>query len=258
MTVAFLGFAAIGIVMTIVDPAARILGVAIVVMFGGGGLAWMYGEFISKPSPPRMGTVDIDGRGPSSALIIPMKRGKARAAVVAQAAVGVASLIFFLNPAALGPRYGGLQWLFGGVAVVLAIGIGTSIPRWRRDEPMLALTPSGLFLRELQGTSFVAWQGIGGITPFELYGQPSLGVVLNGSSPVERSRGGGLFGALNRSMVGWEFPISLVGLALPPDEVTGLIEHYLQHPDDRSALTRGDLEGALAPIRGRSGAVDIG
>jgi hypothetical protein len=253
MTAVFAVFAAMGVVLLAVgSESQRIFGLVAIIMFGGAGAAWFVGEYVSPRAPaPRIGEV----RGPDGTrvrgLIIPVREGKLRAGLIAQACIALASLVLVIRPDALGPRYAGAQVLFVVIVVVLIISITGGLRGWRDREALIAVTPVGIHSQSLGGRVLVPWSTIVRVVPVDLYGQPFLGIDVADRGAIERRGGGAILGMLDRPLAGHDQTLSLVGIRLPPEEVLRLVAHYHEHPESRGELTSSagwtPVVGAGAP-----------
>jgi hypothetical protein len=238
MTVVFVALAGASALMLVIgDEGTRLAGGIGLLMFGGGGLTWVIGEYWTRPAPPpRNGTVRLPNGSTSAALILPYSSGKARSAVMGMALFAIGSALAALNPQAFGSRGAGLTWVFAGCAIVLAIGVASSLRGWRDREVVLAIAQAGLVHRGLGNATFVPWSVIARIERSDRYGQPILGLDTKASGRVARRGGARLLGLLDRPISGRDHTMTLAGFSIPPNEVEKLIHYYFDNPTERSRL----------------------
>jgi hypothetical protein len=172
------------------DDSQRVLGIAAFAMFGGGGAAWLVGEYLTKRAgAPRSSWVELPDGSTIQAWIVPIREGKLRAAVVAQAAFAIGSFVFALHPDALGPGDTLQRWFMGAMGVLLVISVVYSARGWREKRTFVALSPAGFHVRGIGSGSFIPWTGIVGVSRTDMYGQPQLSIRMIDRDAAIRSGG---------------------------------------------------------------------
>ncbi|MDQ3448893.1 MAG: hypothetical protein M3432_06930 [Chloroflexota bacterium] len=247
----FLLFTLAGVAMLVTgDASDRVVGLVVLLMFGGGGSAWVVGEYVSKPAAPvHEGDVRLPSGASSRGLIFPIRTGKILAAIVAVAFFGLASAVAAVYPEALGWRGEAFRWLFAAVAIVAAIVVVTTLPKVRGPGPIIALLPSGILHRTYGTLTYVPWWAVRALVPLEFHAQPFLAIDVRAPEAVERQGGPRLLGSLERSVTGRDVTIPLAGLSVSPETVMDLaISHLERRPADRASLDASGPPGELDAV----------
>lgn len=121
----------------------------------------------------------------------------------------------------------GLQSPVGwfGVVGVLFFGIAAVVGLWQgtRRGPRLTLDDEGVYDRTLK-VGVIAWSDIVGVEPYEVAGQPFVGLHLcEPSKYLKRASGMGQILARLNAGSGFPLSVNLVGLNADPLQVVDLI-----------------------------------
>jgi hypothetical protein len=249
MTIIFAVFAAVSVVMVIVgDRSTQIVGLAALAMFGVGGLAWWIGEFrTERARTPIIGTVQLPRGHDSRALILPMRAGKQRTAVILLAAVAIGSLIFALSPESLGRRDGPLiRVVMLGVGAILGLFALRGVSGVRKGAYYLALTPSAVAVRSIAGDFAIPWHALASVHVFALHGQPYLGFDVTDDSAIRNDTFLGALDRLEQPLTGRHRSVWLGGFSAPPETVADLVRHYVESPAARASLGVDRVPDVLA------------
>ena len=244
----FACFALAGIALILTGGAAsRIVGLALIAMFGIGGLAWWLGEFRpGSAAPPRLGRVRLPDGIETSALVLPVRARKVRTGIVTMAAFGAGALIFALSPERLGDRDNPIvRILMLAVGVFLGTFAVRGLTGWRRGESYLALTPQSLALRAATGGFAIPWAQIVRMRLYSMYGQPHLGIKVGDARSIQAEGIIDSIARFERPLTGDHRSIWLGGFSAPAEVVAEAIRRYFESPDERLTLGRAPIPESL-------------
>jgi hypothetical protein len=245
MTIVFVTCAVGGLLILLVGPDhQRPLGLATLIMFGGGGFGWWFREFrTDRAAAPRLRSVTLPSGLSSPALVLPIKSGTALFLALTLVAFAVGSAIMLVFPP--DRQRGGLILVVA--IVVLLVGVWRVMRGARRKDLFVALAPGGVLVEGLDGTAFMPWPAIINLSEFEIYGQPYLGIDLSSPRFIEGNAGRGAYDRVGRLLTRHHQAIHLRQFAVPAERVAALVREYHEHPERRPGLGRDPA--AVEPLR---------
>ena len=234
MTVLFATFSLLGAGIAVFgDGPNRLLGLAVVLFMGGGGVAW----FVVTAGRPRtdlhIGTVSALDRY-ETGFIADYDSRRQLVGSAGALAMGAAAALFGFAPDGEGstvvhPLLGaGLAALMGGIGLlgIMKAGRGSQ----------LVLLPSGVAAISAQGPIFVPWVAIASIGEMEVRGSPFLVIQVTDPTAVEMSRVLRLMHVLQRSLMNVDMSFPLLPLRTDPQQLRAALERYFEHPELRSSI----------------------
>jgi hypothetical protein len=248
----FVAFTAIGVVMAAVSAGQdRILGLAIALFFGAGGLMWY---LLTRPrSQPAAGLriAMVTHRGQSrTAFVADYDRGHLLVASIGLVAMAAAAAGFIVLPSLGSPDELGTLLVGIGCAALLG-GVGIFGLLRLRTRSQLALTRDGLLATGPAGATFAPWDAIADIGEVEMYSNRFLAIRAIDPARIEMGRLQRLMLSVQRSMAGADLTFPIRSLAVEPAELYGAIARYLGHPDLRARIGAADelaaIQAAVAP-----------
>lgn len=240
MSAGFVLAAVIGAVIAIAGSSGdRIVGLAIVLMFGGGGLAWwMVNRRRARAMQGfQVGQVATAG-GSEAAFVARSDRTVLISGVAGSAAFGVGMLLVALAPGDAADL-DGLEFVLMVVGGLFLIGVALFGLMRLANNSQFALTRRGLHAVG-PGGWFVPWDAIAGIAEVAVHGNPFLGVRVSDPEAVRMHRLLGIGRWLQRSAMGVDLSIPIRTLMVDPGEFAGAIARYRQHPEYRGRIGRAD------------------
>jgi hypothetical protein len=183
------------------------------------------------------------------ALAFPLSRARQTASAAFFLAAGVGAIVF----GATGAVVNSFLRILGDAGPPLMVALGiylvaggfAATSRWR-EEPMVALSPSGIVIRWLGSATFVPWDSISAVSSAKsamplsrvivtrLGVSPSSAIVRRGLGWI--LSGEGVFG-------GGEVKVPVQGLRIAPDEFEAMVRLYAAQPERRH-----DLSLAASPV----------
>ena len=231
----------------------RIVGLAVALMFGGGGLAWwMVNRPRDRPMPGfQIGAVASAG-GREVAFVARSDRGVLIAGVVGCLAFGAGMLLVALAPGGDG-RLDGTEAVIFVVGGLFMIGVGLFGLMRIANNSHFALTRRGLHATGPAGW-FLPWDAIVGLGDIAVHGNPFLGIRVSDSGAIQMSRFQRIAHRLQRSAMGIDLSIPIRTLTVDPAELAGAIARYREHAEYRSRIGLADelavIRAAAAPEAG--------
>lgn len=250
LSITFALFTAIGAGLAVFGTGGdRLMGVAVALMFGGGGLAWWaVNRARDRPmSGFAVGAVS-DAGGREVAFVARSDKRILIAGVIGCFAFGSACLLMGLAPDRAA-RFDELEaaLLVGGGVFIVGVGL-FGLLRVTGDSTF-ALTRRGLHATGRAGW-FVPWDAIAGMHELVVHDNPFLGIQVNDPEAIEVSRLQRVGHWLQRSTMGVDLSIPTRTLTVHPAELMSAIARYREHPEYRSRIGRADelaLIHAAAP-----------
>jgi hypothetical protein len=224
------GFSAIGLAFVIGgDASQRAVGIFCVLSFGVAGGAAVVGEFISAPPPPLMrGLAALPDGTTQPALVLEYRRYPLVLRAVAALGLLASGAVF-----ALAPDSGRL------VATVrdrVLVGFGAAVGfAWfavglRRGAAVngIFLTPIGVLVGASWANRCVPWASVRSVERRDRRGLQMLDLVLASPDAVVRTGSAMRFFAIVETLFYGRnrMPVSLRGLAMPPDDVVALVKQF--------------------------------
>jgi hypothetical protein len=240
LAVAFVVLALLsGLAVVVGTGSDRAIGLAGLLLFGGGGLTWAFIQYGSRGAGRLTnGTIALRPGAHVPALIVPVRAGAARAAVLGGVFLSASVAVLFLHPDGLRGDDELTRWVLAGCGLVMAVLVVAAVPRLRGPAPIIALTPTALVARAYSGTTVVPWAVMARVGMAEVSGQAFLGLAVTAPEAVERDGFVARFGSTERAITGWDVALPLLGLGVAPEVLVGLVTHHTANPDDRQRLGR--------------------
>jgi hypothetical protein len=234
MTVLFATFTLLGAGIAVFgDGPNRLLGLAVVLFMGGGGVAWFVVTAGRPRTDLRIGTVSAFDRY-ETGFIADYDSRRQLVGSAGALAMGTAAALFGFVPDGEGstvvhPLLGaGLGALMGGIGLlgIMKAGRGSQV----------VLLPRGVAAISAPGPIFVPWNTIAAIGEMEVRGSPFLVIQVTDSTAVEMSRLQRLMHVLQRSLMNVDLSFPLLAMRTDPHQLRAALERYLEHPELRSSI----------------------
>ena len=225
------------------EGSDRLLGLATVLIFGGGGAAlW----FMNRPNRRlhglQAGTIPAPG-GREPVFIARSDPVVLRVAALGCIAMGAGTLMFAVPG---GSDADVVERLLLGAGGVFLVGIGLFSAYRSANSPKLVLARSGIRATGPAGW-FVPWEAVAGIGELVVHENPFLAIRVTDPAAIEMSGAQQLLHAAERSIMGTDLSFPLRTLTVDPAELNAAIERYLEQPEERAGIGRPD---ELALVRG--------
>jgi hypothetical protein len=195
----------------------QLFGLAVGLMFGGGGLAWwMVNRPRDRPMPGfQIGAVsDLGGR--DVAFVARSDRKVLIAGVVGCLAFGGGMLLVALAPDDAG-RLDDIEAVIFIVGGLFMIGVGLFGLVRAANKSHFALTRRGLHATGPAGW-FVPWDAIAGLDEIAVHGNPFLGIRVGDPRAIEIGRFQRIANVLQRSTMGVDLSMPIRTLTVDPGE----------------------------------------
>ena len=234
MTALFATFSLLGAGIAVFgDGPNRLLGLAVVLFMGGGGVAWFVVTAGRPRTDLRIGTVSALDRY-ETGFIADYDARRQLVGSAGALAMGAAAALFGFVPDGEGstvvhPLLGaGLAALMGGIGLlgIMKAGRGSQ----------LVLLPRGVAAISAPGPIFVPWKAIAATGEMEVRGSPFLVIQVTDSTAVEMSRLQRLMHVLQRSLMNVDLSFPLLAMRTDPQQLRAALERYLEHPELRSSI----------------------
>jgi hypothetical protein len=225
------------------DAGGRLLGVAIVLVFGGGGLAYLSGPAMTRRGP---GTVRRDrvatSVGSEPAFVFPSLRAKRRATAFGLGAIALGTVgMLALN--------GGGPFVIAGI-VLLCLVATWSLISLRRPQ-MLAVTPTRVVVAVPSGAVEIPWEaGVDAEIYRMLTGQATVdmvGVIATDPAVAVWSRGRAM-GRANSRLSKYMVSIGADSFAGQAEDVVAAVRHYAHDPYARREIGGEDEHARLVSM----------
>ena len=221
----------------------RLLGVAVILFMGGGGLGWFVVTAARPRTDLRIGTVNAFDRY-ETGFIADYDSRRQLVGSAAALTMGVAAALFGFVPDGEGstvvhPLLGaGLAALMGGIGLLGIVKAGRG--------SQLILLPRGVAVISPPGPIFVPWTAIASIGEMEVRGSPFLVIQVTDPTAVEMSRLQRLMHVLQRSLMNVDLSFPLLAMRTDPQQLRAALERYHERPDLRAAIgTPAELDAVL-------------
>jgi hypothetical protein len=221
------GFAAIGLVITVVDREERALGIMCLLFFGGCTLV-LGAPLLSRSD----GRVRIVSDGAEPGFLFALGAAKQIVLVISCAVIAVAGVLIALT---VSPLIGiACTVVMGGFGIVALVRLG-------KGGHGLVLTPTRVIVT-VNGRKELAWDEIAEVA---LYGDASARVL--GITAVDPARlASGTWAQINRAFDPADVMLPAEQLVGDPEHALRLMTTYLEHPERRAAI---GTEAELARVR---------
>lgn len=239
MTAAFLLATAIGVGLAVFGTAGeRVVGLAVALMFGGGGLAWWIMNRRDRPMPGfQIGQVTTPG-GRQVAFVARSDRTVLVAGVLGCLAFGGGMLLFALAPGDAADMDGMEAAIMVGGGILM-VGVGLFGLMRLAHNSHFALTRDGLQAVG-PGGWVVPWDSIVGLDELTVHGNPFLGIRVGDPDAIHMSRFQRITRLVQRSALGVDLSIPVRTLMVDAAEFSGAVVRYREHPEHRSRIGRTD------------------
>jgi hypothetical protein len=247
----FVIFSIGGFALLLADESrVRVIGIAMLLMFGVTGIGWWLGESGWGAKQPTLSRLKLPGGSSIPAVVLSVSRTKEFQGLLTMLGIGSAALLLVANPEALGRRGGPItQLIFGAIGVFFLVYLPFHIRKLRKRQLDLWLFRDGIQQRDL----IVFWADIVDMKRYDIYGQPYLGLDV---SPTDEDRKSpkSISQQLEGTLTGYKWSIWLGGYAIPADRVQALVEDYWRSPDHRLRIqpagpTIPEVSIPRAPVR---------
>ena len=230
------------------DVGGRLVGVALVLIFGLGGFGYLSGPVLTRHGPATVRRDRVQtSAGSEPAFIFSVPRTKRRATSIGLAgiAVGTAGALVLS---------GGSPFLIAA-AVLACLVIVWVLISLRRPQ-LVALTPTRLVVASPTSAVEVPWEA--GIVA-EIYPMPTgkvnvdmVGIVTADPAAVTWTRGRTL-GRVNSRLSGYVISVGADTFTGEGEDVVAAIRYYAADPDARRRIGGQDEHGRLLRALGETG-----
>lgn len=240
MACLFALFTIVGLVMLFVGrPQDRIAGLACVLLFGLGGVAYITSRRRKADVALRVDTLTWEGRV-TRALILPVRRAKWLTTMVGAFGMGTAMVLIgvfaptFTDPgdSAAVTRFIG----YGGGAFFLGLGLA-GLLKLRQGPPRLALLPEGVAMIGGVAASYIPWDAVADVGRFDMVirgtGQRFAGIRATNPEAVRRPASSRVLMAGNRTFSGWDLTFAESMHDVSVEELVALLWSFWQRPQLR-------------------------
>lgn len=254
MTSLFAVFTLLGVGMALLaDGSERLLGLAIVLFMGGGGIAWFVVTAGTRHTGLRIGTINALGRY-ETGFIADYDSRRQLAGAVGALSMAAAAFLLGVVPDSEGSTV--VPWWLGiGMGLLIgAIGVVGAARGGRGSH--LVLTPHGVAAVSAVGPIFVPWTAIASIGEMAVRGAPFLVVQVTDPSLVEMGRAQRLMHIIQRTVMNVDLSFPLSALRTDPKQVRAALERYAARSDLRRLIGTpaelGELPGPGGAARERA------